>query len=673
MLLLVLALLAPMRSRAGVCRDLSQRLASIDKECCDEPTESCTNGKPKYCNSDCASIFLDVFSDCKEELHRVLGSKLSNYDPVVKMCHLTEMSPCKNVPCLNGGKCHAAADGNGHRRLEEALLHLEKPCNTNAPPSRRQLQGTAATVCVCPPGFKGSKCEQQCSQPGCAPPPPPTPTPGPSPGGCGPICRAHVSRLGGLKVSTCKDGNTDCVWGVNYGNLSGTYFTATLTGKNGVPTSDYIFAITSLANHGGAYSDRMVEQCSKIGMKPVCDHPSYCKNDKTAVYLGQTQHIAYMPHRLNNSLMPGGFAAIQNKWDGLCSYTNKANGNYALCNIPTNTHAWRYPRQYNPGFVCGRVTMSLGDRYHALTTGNADPIDFRGCAQGACPCCNDIGCTPSRNGTSLYNTSFKRCNRWESVAIGDTPCHTAGVPQTRVCRPTRTGVGTSHPGTRPGSRAGTAENMCVDIPELQGCVWPPPLHTVDCSVKGNCFTLSGAKNIRGSGRAGQELARTYGGGWGVPIGTDLNGEYVATAYTCHGKPVWQKGGSGGPVLYLGSYGYYLAWIVGHSSYPAVNHTKPHPKEPRAPVRFTAEIREWQKKQAAIRHQPLSIDCDKRNPYTYIYMKASASHRYKNMLNGAGCPASPADCDCTASDDCGEAGQELGGMSGGLRIVASGGH
>ena len=36
---------------------------------------------------------------------------------------------------------------------------------------------------------------------------------------------------------------------------------------------------------------------------------------------------------------------------------------YALCNIPTNTHAWRHPGQYNPGFISAAPTSfkaSLG-------------------------------------------------------------------------------------------------------------------------------------------------------------------------------------------------------------------------------------------------------------------------------------------------------------------------
>ena len=62
---------------------------------------------------------------------------------------------------------------------------------------------------------------------------------------------------------------------------------------------------------------------------------------KASIFLGQTHHIAYRPHRNNNNYMPGGFAAIRDNWNGLCSYTARANGNYALCNIPTNSHSWQ--------------------------------------------------------------------------------------------------------------------------------------------------------------------------------------------------------------------------------------------------------------------------------------------------------------------------------------------
>ena len=62
-------------------------------------------------------------------------------------------------------------------------------------------------------------------------------------------------------------------------------------------------------------------------MKPICDYPSYCKNDASALYIGQTSHIAYKPYRSNTSYMPSGFEKVKSMWDGLCSYTANANGN----------------------------------------------------------------------------------------------------------------------------------------------------------------------------------------------------------------------------------------------------------------------------------------------------------------------------------------------------------
>jgi hypothetical protein len=129
-------------------------------------------------------------------------------------------------------------------------------------------------------------------------------------------------------------------------------FSADLGPKNGVAKRKYIFQVTKLASKSGAYSDLMIAQCATFGMKPVCDHRSYCDGDKNAVFLGQTHHLAYKPHRNNNNFAPSGFSRIRNQWNGKCSYTGAANGNYALCNIPANSHSWRHPGQANPGFIC---------------------------------------------------------------------------------------------------------------------------------------------------------------------------------------------------------------------------------------------------------------------------------------------------------------------------------
>ena len=65
----------------------------------------------------------------------------------------------------------------------------------------------------------------------------------------------------------------------------------------------------------------MVQHCTKYQMKPVCDHPNYCRNDGAALYLGQSQHISYPYHRRNNNWIPSGFSKISSKWNNLCVYS----------------------------------------------------------------------------------------------------------------------------------------------------------------------------------------------------------------------------------------------------------------------------------------------------------------------------------------------------------------
>ena len=103
----------------------------------------------------------------------------------------------------------------------------------------------------------------------------------------------------------------------------------------------------------GSYSSLMIKECKKLGMKPVCDHPSYCRNDAKALWIAQSGHLAYPGHRNNNKYVPSGFNKIRENWRGLCSYTGKAKSDNALCNLPEQSHSWRTPAQLNPGFVCG--------------------------------------------------------------------------------------------------------------------------------------------------------------------------------------------------------------------------------------------------------------------------------------------------------------------------------
>ena len=127
-----------------------------------------------------------------------------------------------------------------------------------------------------------------------------------------------------------------------------------LGAKNGIGAKEYVFEQASLMSKSGKYSAQMIRSCNVLGMKPVCEHPSYCRNDKNSLYLGQQHHISYPPHRKNTNYMPAGFQQIQDRFNGLCVYANNAAGARGLCNIPINTHSWRYPKQADPGFICGK-------------------------------------------------------------------------------------------------------------------------------------------------------------------------------------------------------------------------------------------------------------------------------------------------------------------------------
>jgi len=132
-------------------------------------------------------------------------------------------------------------------------------------------------------------------------------------------------------------------------------FIQKLGAKNGVPSRTYEFQTVSVEQRGGSWIHLSLEECSNIGMRPICDHPSYCKNDYRALYIGQTWHIAYPPHRNNMGLFPEGWNLIRNRWNKLCSYTGNHGGGKFLCNIPRNTHAWRHPDDDANTIMCGKI------------------------------------------------------------------------------------------------------------------------------------------------------------------------------------------------------------------------------------------------------------------------------------------------------------------------------
>merc|ERR1719245_1803756 len=167
---------------------------------------------------------------------------------------------------------------------------------------------------------------------------------------------AFTGSDGGDQKTLCSYANGHAYYTMaqnNPGFICGKYdeFRATLGAKNGVPSRSYIFT-KAIAPVQNSYTDAMIQACQGLGMKPVCDHKSYCQNDDRALYIGQSHHLAHVNQRLNyDQYFPSGFPAIKEKWNGLCAFTARER---ALCDHGARSHAWRYMRDNNPGFICGK-------------------------------------------------------------------------------------------------------------------------------------------------------------------------------------------------------------------------------------------------------------------------------------------------------------------------------
>ena len=176
---------------------------------------------------------------------------------------------------------------------------------------------------------------------------------------CGRVATDQAAKPVALKTP-----NTE--WSAHLGSLPGYGIMTggTYTFKRVEPLADYKKVNKLHGNKplgsGKDYANIMIHECAKLKMKPVCEHPSYCRNDKNALYLAGN-HISIPSYHSSYSYWyPTGFHRIKDKFAAACYYTGKARGNYALCNIPSNSHAWRTVAQYNPGFVCGsRVNMNF--------------------------------------------------------------------------------------------------------------------------------------------------------------------------------------------------------------------------------------------------------------------------------------------------------------------------
>jgi hypothetical protein len=106
----------------GSC-ELAARTASINAECCDEPSEDCSTGQPASCNVGCASVLIPFFADCSE----ALGKHASDYSSVVALCQLALDGKGRRL--LDS---QSAANGTRHHREVEQQLDAQTNSQVHA-------------------------------------------------------------------------------------------------------------------------------------------------------------------------------------------------------------------------------------------------------------------------------------------------------------------------------------------------------------------------------------------------------------------------------------------------------------------------------------------------------------------------------------------------------------
>merc|ERR1719446_324857 len=121
-------------------------------------------------------------------------------------------------------------------------------------------------------------------------------------------------------------------------------------------------------------------------MKPICDHPSYCKNSDESLYLGQDHHVSHTGQRNTGSYYPSGWDTIKDHWKGKCTYTRHGSSHGALCNNETSDHFWLKASANSRGFICGMIddpltfTADLGSKNgvaaHRYRFEEVDPMDW---------------------------------------------------------------------------------------------------------------------------------------------------------------------------------------------------------------------------------------------------------------------------------------------------------
>merc|ERR1711957_833811 len=104
-------------------------------------------------------------------------------------------------------------------------------------------------------------------------------------------------------------------------------FSGDLGSKNLAPAGTYTFRKVRITATSGNYDTVMVNECAKVDMKPLCEDPSYCKNDPRSGYIGHTGHITIPTDRNEDSYFPSGWAQLKGQFPvEFCAFTTSSRG-----------------------------------------------------------------------------------------------------------------------------------------------------------------------------------------------------------------------------------------------------------------------------------------------------------------------------------------------------------
>jgi hypothetical protein len=295
-------------------------------------------------------------------------------------------------------------------------------------------------------------------------------------------------------------------------------FTGELSGENGANAGNYTFQRVRAqvdVTSAGTYDEVMISECAKVGMKPLCDNPTYCKSDTKSVYIGQSHNIAHKPHRNINSYFPTGWDTLKHKFpDTFCTYTaNSGGAAKSLCTTGAG-HSWQSVTG-NPEIMCAVAPPFIQDppfegelgaknfapagvyKFQRVrtneTSGDFDDIMVAECAKvGMKPLCDQATyCQHDINAVYIGQTQSISHNSYRNIAS----YYPSGWDELKLKFPTRLCTYKAHHGSSARSlcsTGGASSWQAVGVGYQDILCALAPEYTQDEPFEGELETMNGA-------------------------------------------------------------------------------------------------------------------------------------------------------------------------------------